>query len=197
MKNIDLILLAAGESSRLGRPKQLLPMVDKTMIEHLIEEAITSNVANIFVVLGANKDKISEKIKHYNIEALINEEYKSGMSSSIKLGLNYLLKHKRKPDALIIMLCDQPFVSSVIINKIIEKYLATNFPIVNCNYGSSYGPPVLFDQSLFDELLTMKGMEGAKEVVQQNRNKLTHIYFPQGIKDIDTEEDYTDFLQNN
>jgi molybdenum cofactor cytidylyltransferase len=115
----------------------------------------------------------------------------------LKKGLNHLLEKKPSLDVVIILVCDQPFLSASIVDCLIDEYLKTKNKIVACLYSDVVGVPVLFDSSLFDELLQLPDEQGAKKLIHQYKELATTIDFQEGIIDLDTREDYENFLRSN
>lgn len=190
-----LLILAAGESSRLGFPKQTLLYKGKAFIEIAIEAGLKSKCQSVTVVLGANADKIEPGIKNYPVHIVHNYSWTNGMASSIMLGVEKL-KDDPSIHSIVIMLCDQPFVSNVIIDSLIYKQQETGKPIVACSYNGTLGAPSLFSRSMFDKLLTLKGQEGAKKLFQNNQKQVASIPFGKGGIDIDTLADYEALINN-
>jgi len=195
-ENIGVVILAAGSSTRLGEPKQLLEYHHKNLLQTTIDAAINSVASTVVVVLGANADQISNEIDKSGTDVLINSEWEEGMASSVRNGLNELLFISPLTDAVILMVCDQPYVSSELINDIINKQKETGKPIIACDYGEIVGPPALFHRSLFHELMHLKGDVGARKVIQHHSEDVATILFTKGKIDIDTKEDY-DALNNS
>lgn len=195
-KKIGIVLLAAGQSARLGRPKQLLPLAGQTLLDHSLHAALNAGVTELVLVVGANAEDILAKVDSSKAQVIINENWEEGLSSSIKVGLRQLLTLHPDLHAVVLMTCDQPYVTSISINALIEAHLANEQPIVASNYGTAFGPPVLFHQTYFDELFQLTGDMGAKGLVKQHFDKVEFISFPKGIVDIDTEEDYQKYIQN-
>ena len=189
-ENIGVVILAAGSSSRFGKPKQLLLFQNKTLLQNAIDAAINSEAAPVVVVLGANANEVSNEIDRSKTHMIINTEWQEGMASSVRNGLNELLFISPSTDAVIFMVCDQPYISPAIINELIETQKQTGKAIVTCNYGESIGPPALFHKSLFSELMRLTGDTGARKVIQQHNNEVATIPFVQGKIDIDTKEDF-------
>lgn len=187
---IGIVILAAGSSSRLGNPKQLLEYGGKSLLQNAVDAAVNSNADEVVVVLGANADEISKGIDKSNVNTIINTEWKEGMASSVRNGLNELLFISPSTDAVIFMVCDQPHISSMVINELINTQSETGKPIVTCNYGEVMGPPALFHKSLFPELMQLKGDAGARKIILQHSNDVATILFAKGNIDIDTNEDY-------
>lgn len=183
-------MLAAGISSRLGSPKQLLTYNGKTLLKHAVDEAANSHADYVVVVVGANADLFLNEINVSRATVVENKEWREGMASSIRAGLNALLKQPVPVDGVVFMVCDQPFVSAVVLNDLINTYKETGKPIVSCNYGGAFGPPALFHRSFFTELMQLKGDAGARKIIQQHKGEVATVLFPQGSIDIDRKEDY-------
>ncbi|WP_426670222.1 nucleotidyltransferase family protein [Mucilaginibacter sp. McL0603] len=186
---IALIILAAGASTRLGQPKQNLVFQRKTLLERAIETAIDTECRPIFVVLGANVDDIDFDIKSKEVKFIFNSNWNEGMASSIRIAISEIEKHEEINNVLI-MLCDQPFVTSKLIAGMLLKQQETGKAIVACKYGDTIGVPALFTRTLFSELLLLRGQEGAKKILKDHPEDVAIIPFDKGNIDIDTKEDY-------
>jgi len=193
--NTGLIILAAGGSSRMGEPKQLLPFEGKTFLQCTIDAALGSLVTSKVVVLGADKDEIKKTFRADTIPVIHNPEWEKGMASTMQKGLGYLTKYK-VPDQIIILLCDQPFVHSGILDALIETQKATGKGIVACKYSETLGVPVLFTKKYYPEMLALKGSDGAKKLIYAHLDDVAEVDFPKGAVDIDTYEDYELLMTN-
>jgi len=196
---VGLIILAAGASTRMGTPKQLLPYRERSFIRYITESAICASqqrfaIASvcqpIAVVLGANAEQIKPEISQLPVQIVENQQWDEGMSSSIRVGLEALLGVNQNLEAVAIALCDQPFVSSQTINQLIEAYHLTGKPIIASEYAGTLGVPVLFSHTLFSELMALKSNEGAKQLIKRHIHEVFSIPFPDGAIDIDTPNDY-------
>ena len=185
-----IVILAGGASTRLGQPKQLLQYYGKTLLDHSVDEAINAKADAVVVVLGKNADLFQDEIDKEKVCVVVNKDWAEGMASSVRLGLGTLLNTKPYIDAVIFMVCDQPHISSSVLNELITTQQKTTKQIVTCNYGESIGPPALFHKKYFRELMELKGDIGARNIIQQNINDVATILFPEGKIDIDTKEDY-------
>lgn len=190
VNTIGIVILAAGSSSRFGKSKQLLQYRDKTLLQNVIDAAVNSNAKQVVAVLGASAEEISKEIDKSKINTVINTEWTEGMASSVRNGLNELLFISPATDAVIFLVCDQPHISSGVINELINSQRTTGKPIVACNYGETIGPPALFHKSLFNELMQLKGDVGARKIIRQHSNEVATVLFAEGNIDIDTKEDY-------
>ncbi|MCU7550376.1 nucleotidyltransferase family protein [Chitinophagaceae bacterium LB-8] len=182
--------MAAGASRRLGKPKQLLQFDGKSLLQHNINTALGANANQVVVMLGANAEALEKEIDQQNIHVIINTEWQEGMASSIRCGLNAILTMAPSSDGIILMLCDQPFVTASLLNDLLKTHKETSKPVITCSYGNTFGPPTFFHKSMFSELLQLKGDTGARKIVQQYANNIVTIPFSQGHIDIDTQSDY-------
>ncbi len=183
------IILAAGNSSRMSQPKQLLEYKGKMLLQKTIDEAIKSRLDSVIVVLGGNAQQIQAEIDFSKVEILLHTNWEDGMTSSLKHGLSHM-KKKYDNEAIMILLSDQPFVDESVINKLISEYSASNKTIIASKYSGTLGVPVLFDQKHFDRLMEIQAADGAKKVIFENPNEVIEVDFPFGEIDIDTLEDY-------
>lgn len=184
-----LIILAAGSSSRLGKPKQNLVFQGSTLLQRTINAALAADCQQIVVVLGANAPIIEPTITGQPIQIIHNSDWEKGMASSISCGLATLLKTTPQLQSVILMLCDQPFADASIINQLTQAS-ANNKQLVACNYNGTIGVPALFNKTHFEELLALQGNEGAKRLLLKYNNEVHKIPFPLGMIDIDTIGDY-------
>lgn len=189
-KKIGIIILAAGESKRLGQPKQLLKLNDETLIRRAVKTAIQAKAEKIVVVLGANFEPIKIEIEDLDCEIVFNETWKSGMSSTIKTGLEKLLEIAPDISGVIISLCDQPFIEGKHFNELIDKFSQTNKPIVSAFYNDKFGVPALFSKEISPELLKLEGDRGARNLLNKDSENIEKIEMPEAAFDIDTPEDF-------
>ena len=190
VKNCAVIILAAGQSSRLGKPKQLLRYQNKTLLQHAIDTAKLSLIEFVLVVLGSSADTILSETEISRVHVVKNDYWQSGMASTIGQGIQALQTIDATIDAAILMLCDQPFVTPDLLNSLIEKQKETDKPIIASQYGDTIGTPALFHQQFFGELMQLKGDTGAKKIIIQNSDLLATVSFQKGSIDIDTIDDY-------
>jgi molybdenum cofactor cytidylyltransferase len=187
---VGLIILAAGASTRMGTPKQLLLYQGRSFIRHIAEVAIASVCQPIAVVLGAHAERIKPEISQLPVQIVENHQWADGMSSSIRVGLEALLAMNQNLEAVAIALCDQPFVSSQTLERIVEAFHFTGKPIIASEYAGTLGVPVLFSRTLFSELMALKSNEGAKQLIKRHIDEVFSIPFLDGAIDIDTPKDY-------
>ncbi|AMR34025.1 hypothetical protein A0256_22545 [Mucilaginibacter sp. PAMC 26640] len=185
-----LIILAAGASRRLGKPKQNLIYKGETLLQRAVNTAIASECSPVVLVLGANADAIESTLVPGKFTIVINPDWQSGMASSVKLGINEIAKDKTI-DAAVIMLCDQPFVTPELINSLLHYRGTTGKTIIGSAYKNTVGVPALFDRSVFNKLEELQGDEGARLLLKNQAQDVFAVKFDEGIIDIDTAEDYS------
>lgn len=195
--NIGVVILAAGESKRMGVPKQILPIFGVPMLKYLVDEVLDTEAHPVTVVVGANKTKIVPLLENIPIGIIDNPDWQKGMGSSIKMGLvgSYLIT--KGFDGLIFMTSDMPFVNAEVINKLIKT--AREFPektIIASKYAGTLGIPVLYKKERFEDILDMKPEHGAKQFFNKYLDEIVTVDFDLGAIDLDTKEDYYNFLQS-
>jgi len=185
-----IVLLAAGMSSRLGRPKQLLAYQGDYLLSHAIKATEQVKDAVTAVIIGAEAELLLNEIKNLDVKVVLNQQFKEGMSSSIRCGVQYIQDYDRNIENIIMMVCDQPYVNGAHILKLIACHEATGAKIVASTYSDRKGVPALFNKQLFPELLRLKGDTGAKELIKKYNVETATVFLPLGEIDIDTEENY-------
>jgi len=194
--NIGIIILAAGSSSRMGQSKQLLDVNGKTLLRLSIDTAAKSSARKTVVVLGANEKAHSKIVSGSSAEAVINPFWENGMGSSLKTGLNFLLKKCPLAEAVIILVCDQPLLTGEHLTNLIDTHYLSQKPIVASRYADTIGVPVLFAKKYFEKLQSLKDNEGAKKIIKENPADIAIVEFPQGEIDLDTTEEYDRFIRS-
>jgi molybdenum cofactor cytidylyltransferase len=189
MQDIWSIILAAGESKRMGFPKMLLPFGGKTIIESVIDKVLRSDSNNIIVVLGAEKEAIASKIKNLSVRYCYNDKFKEGMLSSVKCGFNNLPFDFR---AALVFPGDQPMISPEAINSVINAYLHSNKGLVIPVYKNKRGHPLLIDKAYLDEIKSLSPSIGLHALSDRFPDDVLEVVTddPGIIKDIDTYEEY-------
>jgi len=183
------VILAAGRSARLGRPKQLLPLDGLPILEHVLRRAAQSRLDEIVVVLGHDAATIAVAVGNHGQKVVINPDYAAGQSTSLRAGLHAI---DREAAAVLVLLGDQPEVEPAAIGAVIEAYRCGRGSIVIAAYHGRRGHPVLFDRSFFPRLAEMTGDEGARRLLRDMPDSVFEVAIDTLPlpPDIDTEEDY-------
>jgi molybdenum cofactor cytidylyltransferase len=184
---ITAILLAAGESRRLGVPKQLLKFKNELLINYILNQIKKAGLSKIKVVLGSRSEIIKQQICVTDLEIAVNQDWEEGISSSIRCGLN---KISAETSAVIFFVVDQPFLDSKLIEKVVEKSCFSNEMIIAARVAGHILHPVLFRREIFPKLLETKGDVGGKAVFKDEIMGFVDWYDEKLLLDIDTLEDY-------
>jgi molybdenum cofactor cytidylyltransferase len=192
--SIGIIVLAAGSSSRMRQSKQLLAIDQETLLHRATRAALNSGADHIAVVLGANRDAHQKIIKSLPVDIVLNKTWQTGMGSSIKAGLRHL-SSQYDLDAVLVMVCDQPKVNGAHLLSLIETFKASDKSIAASHYNHLPGVPAIFAHRHFDEILKLGDQEGAKGIILKNPALTELVNFPEGSIDLDTPEDYEQFLK--
>jgi molybdenum cofactor cytidylyltransferase len=197
INDCGIIILAAGASSRMGNPKQLLQFKKHSLLQHATSVALAANANPVIVVLGNNSDSLLTEISAKKTDIVFNEKWKEGIASSIRYGLYRLQEIYPATNSALLMVCDQPFVTTALLNSLIHTQKETGKSIVASAYDDAIGTPALFHKSLFPQLLSLSGDTGARKIIQQHPEQVAKVSFPQGGIDIDTATDYERLTKDN
>jgi molybdenum cofactor cytidylyltransferase len=189
MKKIQAIVLAAGESRRMGSPKMLLDFDGKTMLARVIENILASDISDIIVVLGAEKEKLLRIIENYPVKHCFNENYKEGMLSSVKCGFRNI---PANTDAVLVFQGDQPFISYEVINCLIDAYSNSKFGLVMPVFKGKRGHPLLIDRGYYNEIELLDSSAGLRSLAVKNSNDVLEVETNNSgiLRDFDTYAEY-------
>jgi molybdenum cofactor cytidylyltransferase len=199
---VAAIVLAAGASTRYGQPKQLLPVGGKTMLQHVVDIVLASPVDQTIVVLGHRADEMGASVRQglptaadKPADIVTNEDWEAGLSTSMQAGLRAV---RSDAQAALFVLADQPTITPEIIAALLGRYQGTGAPIVVPTYQGKRGNPVLFDRSLFAELMKVRDDQGGRQLIDMygDRTERVEVGSEAVLIDVDTEEDYNRFREN-
>lgn len=192
---ICAMILGAGESKRMGKPKLLLPVGEKTMIETIVETIDQSKADKIVVILGSNRSKIEKTIKNFPLKVIYNPDYQKGMLSSVQCGFQAMPEDCQ---AVLVVLGDQPGIQTDVVNKLIDAYTGSNKGIVLPVYKKERGHPVLIDMKYRAEVEKLSPDIGLRGVVYNYPEDVleVEVEMPSILRDIDDEADYSRELKN-
>jgi molybdenum cofactor cytidylyltransferase len=186
---IAAVILAAGASSRMGRPKQLLDWGGRPLARAAAEPALAARLAPIVAVVGAARAEVEAALADLPLQVVANPDYAAGQSTSLRAGIAAL---DPDADAVVVLLGDQPFVTAAIVERLVAEWHASQASIVAPVYAGQRGNPVLFARAVFPELLAIQGDQGARSVLAADPSRIHPVAFddPRPLADIDTLEDY-------
>ena len=183
------LILAAGGSSRLGRPKQLLTWGATNLLGHVLAQVRTWDLDEIWVVLGAGADEVQSAVDFAGVGLVENPEWEEGIASSLRAGLDALARNSRAEAALIV-LGDQPGVEPDVVGALLDHYKPGRTRAVVPKYRYVWGNPVLVDRSLWGRLMSLEGDHGAKKLLEAHPQWVTEVWFEQlPPRDVDTASD--------
>ena len=197
MKSIGAILLAAGSGSRMGQTKQLMKISGQSLVRRAAVAAIDAGCQPVIVVTGADAEAVAGEIRALSAEAAHNSDWPRGMGTSIRWGLAAALAKNPDLDAVVLLLCDQPHLTSKVIADLLATWTAHGKPIAACRYGETLGSPCCIGRSLFGELANLADDEGAKRLIVSNPADVAVVSWPQGIDDLDTPADWQRFRRKD
>ena len=190
MGKIGALIFAAGESSRLGQPKQLIQFRGKSLVRRMVDAAKKARCSPTVAVIGSDREEVGRELKAEGAIIVENQNWRLGIGTSIRVGMRRLIDKAPTLEAVVLLVCDQPFVDARAIARLIRLREKTKRAIVASRYANTLGVPALFDRSCFQELLVLDNATGAKTVILSNRERVAEFPFPEGKIDIDTASDY-------
>lgn len=190
-----IVILAAGNASRLGQPKQLLFYRNTSLLQHAVEQCLKVPEAAVVVVTGAWQESIEKALAGSDVLIRHNTDWATGMASSIKTGITALVGLYPALDAVLFAVCDQPFLTANVLASLIKKHIVEKKTIVASAYSDALGTPALFSKDHFNALLELTGQEGARKIILKYPHDTAVVDFPEGSIDIDTSEDYQSLIK--
>ncbi|MGE0115698.1 MAG: NTP transferase domain-containing protein [Steroidobacteraceae bacterium] len=184
--HLHIIVLAAGASTRLGQPKQLVSIAGRPALQHVVSNAVAVAGSAVSVVLGAQAADLTRLLQHSSATVLINRQWEEGMAASIRCGVNSL---SPGCDAVMLLLGDQVAVSASDLKRLVSAWNGQDSVIVASVYSGQLGVPAIFPRWCFSELLQLRGDQGAKAVINRHASRLVHVPMPNAALDLDTLED--------
>ncbi|HEY2584575.1 MAG TPA: nucleotidyltransferase family protein [Tepidisphaeraceae bacterium] len=190
---IGIVLLAAGGSTRMGRPKQLLRIGGRTLIRRATETALCVG-GPVVVVTGAEAEQVAAEVDDLPVRIIENKDWSRGMGSSLRRGVQTLTESHPDLEALIVTLCDQVDVTPDTLNRLRAAYRETQKGLCGASFDETIGPPALFSRTYVAELLRLPDASGAKSVLLSRPDDLLPVPCPEAAKDLDTWEEYRRLL---
>ena len=184
--HLHIVILAAGDSSRLGRPKQLVQIAGQPALQRVVSSAIAVAGSAVTVVLGAHAADITRMLQHSSAAVLINRQWDDGISASIRCGISSL---SSGCDAVLLLLGDQAAVTSADLKRLIAAWNGQETVLAASAYNGQLGVPAIFPRWCFSELQQLRGDQGAKVIINRHSSRLSQVPMPNAAYDLDTNED--------
>ncbi|MGB0431435.1 MAG: nucleotidyltransferase family protein [Bacteroidia bacterium] len=192
-----ILVLAAGESKRMGCAKQLLPYNNHTLITHCIKNCLNSGIGDVFCVLGANFNLVKQEVeKHKVVKIIKSTTWQKGIGESIKAGIR-VINDLNEYTSVLIVLADQPFISVLTLKKLVLHAVEYNNGIVATCYKSGMGVPAVFPSSYFSELLKIEPGQGAKKIINTHIDTVGLVIPAIEKVDIDTHSEYKKYIEQS
>lgn len=193
------LVLAAGASTRMGKPKQLLTIFEESLLGRILNASLESDLDKVVLVLGHMAEEIrgaiGEILEHPKLRVIENRHYERGISSSLIAGLSEI---EESHGHVMVLLADMPHIDTRLINLLLRQYLASRLAIGAVKIKNRRSHPVIFSRKIYPELRRLQGDRGARELFQKFRDKVMLVE-PEGSyddRDIDTLEDYVRFRES-
>jgi molybdenum cofactor cytidylyltransferase len=195
VSRVGIVVLAAGASTRMGAPKQLLDCRGTPLLKVTLSAALASRCVRTVVVLGAHAETVRTAVPA-GVPIVLNEYWSDGMQTSIAAGITQLCALEPRISAVVLASADQPFLNADVLNALVDAYEESKSRIVASAYANALGTPALFDVTLFSELVSLKN-GGAQSLLGKYASAVRAVPWPEGEFDIDTPRDYERFKQRS
>jgi xanthine dehydrogenase accessory factor len=183
-----IVVLAAGGSRRMGQPKQLMIIEEKSLVRRAVETALAAGDASVYVVAGAEADRVRSEMEGLPVDFVVNESWEEGIASSIRAGIVKIERDDRPIEAMVLMLCDQPGVSEDVLRRLFQVHRTTRAPVIASRYPDGPGVPALFRAEMFPDLKALAGDIGARQLIRHLDREVVTIPFD-APGDVDTPVD--------
>ncbi len=183
------VILAAGASLRLGQAKQLVAIAGEPLLRRAVRIVDEVGCQPIVVVLGFDADRMRSALDGFRVIVAVNENWRAGMGSSMRCGVETALQMSRPPERILLMVCDQVRLSTEVLRQLLRLHDLANYPITAARYSGQLGVPAVFSPIFFPDLLDGSGDRGARGILERNAARVDAVDFPEGELDLDTPGD--------
>lgn len=192
---IPAVILAAGASTRLGQPKQLVRLAGESLLRRTLRLALQAGCAPVFVVLGCEAARMEPELDGLDAIAVINPSWADGMGSSLRSGMQAVSQLSPPPKSVLLLVCDQPRLSLEHLHRLLHQHRTGSFPVTASAYNEGAGVPALFAASLFPELLALSADRGARDVIRSHPGLTQTVPWRDGAFDLDSPEDLQEMIR--
>lgn len=196
MDSIAVVILAAGASTRMGQSKQMLTIHGQPMLSKTVQLATNSKIGEVIAILGSDFEGHKKLLEGFSVRCIFNPNWPKGIGSSIKVGVREVIEKLTKAHGILFLVCDQPHLNNDHLTGLIGRFYEDKTKIVASHYGGAIGVPAILPVKHFNELLNIEDHHGAKAVIDRHAGSIITVNFPGGEFDLDTKEDYDNFIKN-
>jgi len=186
---IAAVVLAAGGSRRLGRPKQLVYRHGRSLVRNAAAAAVGAGCDPVVVVLGASAGEVAAEVEELSVQPVVNAGWSAGIASSIREGVRVVREEAPGVSAVMLLACDQPHLDAEILERLVDAFDGGQGSRVASGYAGTCGIPALFERSLFERLERLEGEQGAKSLLLEDPDLLRIVPWPEGVIDVDLPDD--------
>ena len=186
------VVLAAGASRRLGQAKQLVKIEGEPLLGRTVRLAAQAGFQPVVVVLGFEAHRIRSALEGFRVIVAVNENWDTGMGSSMRCGVETALRTSPPPEDILLMVCDQVRLTAEVLRRVLHLHGSRKYPITAARYGGRLGVPAIFSSIFFTDLLDVSGDRGARGILERNADRVGRVDFPEGELDLDTQDDLED-----
>lgn len=183
------VILAAGASTRLGQAKQLLAIAGEPLLRRAVRIADEAGCQPIVVVLGFEALRIGSTLDGFRVIVAVNVDWRAGMGSSMRCGVETALQISPPPEDILLMVCDQVLLSADVLRQLLRLHGLAKYPITAARYSGRLGVPAVFSSIFFPDLLDVSGDRGARGILERNAVRVGTVDFLAGELDLDTPDD--------
>ena len=188
-QGVAAVVLAAGASRRLGKPKQLIEMEGESLLRRTVRLALEAGCAPVVVVVGYEAERMRAEVEGLGAAAVVNERWGEGMGSSLRCGMEVVCALERQPAGVLLLVCDQPQLTAEHLRRLLGRREGGAQGIAASGYAGRVGVPAVFGREFFGELLAVEGDRGAREVIERHGEVVSAVAWPEGEVDVDRPED--------
>lgn len=194
-RGIAALILAAGASTRLGQPKQLVWLDGESLLRRTARLAFAAGCAPVFVVLGFEADRMRPELNGLRATAVVNQKWAEGMGSSLRCGMDAIARIEPAVEAVLLLVCDQPRLTAQHLQSLLDCHRAGKSLITASFYADRAGVPAVFAATLFPELLGCSGDRGARDLIRGHSDQVQRVCWPAGELDVDRPQDLEELRQ--
>lgn len=191
-ERVAAIVLAAGASTRLGRPKQLVRVAGESLLRRTVRFAGEAGCSPVVVVLGFEAERMRAELEGFAVDSVVHSGWMEGMGSSLRKGVEMVRHREPMPEAVLALVCDQPRLTAAHVQVLLQQHRQSHAPVTASRYGGRLGVPAIFQRQLFSELAALTGDRGARDLIRRHGDETQEVAWEDGSIDVDQPEDLSE-----